>query len=292
MGLGAWGSALVLGDAAARLGSWRRCCLARAHGTCCSLWFPARALETGRVPEQRALLPPRLTDQSPGQKPQPALRWLHGRMQEQPRVPELLPEHLPCVWNTLPTRALAAGHRALPEGMAAPSPGLASMPGSQNRPPDLTASSAQDSLAAGPELRSLDSGADQACVGTTPWVSSTCDTVYSGGAVPRVWPLPPGQLDAEMQLEGVPHSWPWALWPLRPQLSPAWPAGRARSAGCGTRLLLWDRVSSPGPRAHTTALQSRPPRALRAEGSRPRCPPRPWLLCRGERSAGLDRGQP
>lgn len=29
--------------------------------------------------------------------------------------------------------------------------------------------------------------------------------------MPRVLPLPPGQLDAEMQLEGVPHSWPWAL---------------------------------------------------------------------------------
>ena len=90
MGLGAWGSALVLGDAVSWLGSWRRCCLARAQGTCCSLWFPTRALETGQAPEQRALLPPRLTDQSPGQKPQPALRWPHGRMQKQPHVPKLL----------------------------------------------------------------------------------------------------------------------------------------------------------------------------------------------------------
>lgn len=173
----------VLGDAAAWLG--------HRQATCCSLWFPARASETGRAPEQWALLPPRLTDQRPGQKLQSALRRPHGRMQEPPHVPKLLPVHLPCVWNARLAKALAAGRRALPEGMAAPSPGLASMPGSQNRPPDLTARYAQDSLAPGPKLRSLASGADQARVGTTSWVSTTCDSVYSGGAVFRVWPLPP-----------------------------------------------------------------------------------------------------
>lgn len=158
---------------------------------CCSLWFPARALETQHAPEQQALLPRRLTDQSPGQKLQPALRRPHGRMQERPHVPELLPVHPPCVWNARLAKALVARHRALPEGMAAPSPGLASMPGSQNRPLDLTARSAQDSLAPGPELRSLESRADQAHVCTTPWVSSTRASVYLGAAVPWVRPLPP-----------------------------------------------------------------------------------------------------
>ena len=158
---------------------------------CCSLWFPARAPETGCAPEQQALLPRRLTDQSPGQKLQPALRRPHGRMQERPQVPELLPVHPPCVWNACLAKALCGQTQGSPEGMAAPSPGLASMPGSRNRPLDLTARSAQDSLAPGPELRSLESRADQAHVCTTPWVSSTRASVYLGGAVPRVWPLPP-----------------------------------------------------------------------------------------------------
>lgn len=204
-------------------GPWRCRCPAGAQGTCCGLWFPARAPESGRAPEQWALLPHRLTDQSPGQKLQPALRRPHGRMQERPHVPELLPVHPPCVWNARLAKALVTGHRALPEGMAAPSPGLASMLGSQNRLPDLTARSAQDSLAPGPELGHWRAELTRPMWAQPHGSAAPMPQFIREEPCPGCGPCLPGHLDAEMQLVGVPHSWPWALQPLRPQLSPARP---------------------------------------------------------------------
>ena len=157
----------VLGDAAARPGRREP---AAVSG------FQPEPRRQGGLPSSRPCCHPDSHTRAPDRsRSQPC----GGRMEECKSslmsqscccVPALCVEHTP-------SQGPRGRTQSPPEGMAAPSPGLASMPGSQNRPPDLTARSAQDSLAPGPELRSLESGADQAHVGTTPWVSSTRDSL-------------------------------------------------------------------------------------------------------------------
>lgn len=73
-------------------GAWGDAALPRARRTCCGLGFPARALET--VPKQQALLPPRLTEPSCGQKGATAGTTadnVGGSQGGPPRSPERLP---------------------------------------------------------------------------------------------------------------------------------------------------------------------------------------------------------
>ena len=174
---------------------------------CCSLWFPARAPETGCAPEQQALLPRRLTDQSPGQKLQPALRRPHGRMQERPHVPELLPVHPP-VWNACLAKALVARHRALLRAWRL-------LP--QDSPPCLGPGidrwTSRPDLLRTAWLQVQSSGHWRAEL-TRPMCAQPRG---SAAPVPQViWeelcpgcgPCLPGHLDAEMQLVGVPTAGP------------------------------------------------------------------------------------
>ena len=153
-----------------------------------------------RVPEQRASLPRRVADQSPGQTPPPAARQSRGGMQRRPRFPKLLPVHLPHVQSARLAKALAAGHRAHPEGTVALSSGLASVPGSQNRPLDTKARLAQDSLAPGPKLRPLGTELTRASVGTALQLRATRDSIWAALALsgrsqrPLCGPCLPGQL--------------------------------------------------------------------------------------------------
>lgn len=196
-GEGGWGGGGALGVCA---GPWRCHCLARAQGGCRGLWILARASGTVRVPEQRASLPRRIADRSPGQTPLLAARQPRGGTQKRPRFPKLLPMHLPRVQSARLAKALTAGHKALPEGTVAPSPGLAFVPGSQNRPLDTKARLAQDSLAPGPELRPLGTELTRASVGTAPQLRATRDSIWAALALsgrsqcPSCGACLPGQL--------------------------------------------------------------------------------------------------
>lgn len=228
-----------------------------------------------------------------------AATWRNAKTTSFPKVAACAPA--PCAERS-PSQGPYSWTPGPPEGTVAPSPGLAFVTGSQNRPLDTKARLAQDSLAPGPELRLLGPELTRASVGTAPQLRATRDSKWAALALsgrsqcPSCGTCFPGQLRCSGGgASPTGRSCLWALQPWRSQLSPSTACpGRPEGQTLGKGLLL------PSPSLQRPRLTPQPcrpghPEPCRVEGCRGRShPPRPKgrvskLLCHTERFAGLDR---
>lgn len=173
------------------LGPWRRCCSGQAHGTCCSLWFLARASETGQAPLAAGLVATQTHRPEPRTEAAAVLWWPHGRVQEQ-LVSQSCCLHTCLVCGTRHNQ----GPRGPDTGPCLRAWRLLPQDSPLHACPRIDRWTSYQLCSGQAWLQVQSSGhwvveADQACVGTTPRVSSTCDTVYLRRSCARGIALPP-----------------------------------------------------------------------------------------------------